>query len=57
MGGNTNNQRIIDFSDLGYTKGSMRLDKGNGYMRLHDVGKSLLIKVPMDNKEDLDDFC
>lgn len=56
LGGNTANQRILDFDDLGFSKSTQILKCDEGYMKIHNKNKSILVKVLLNEREDNDDF-
>ncbi|MCQ2497767.1 MAG: hypothetical protein MJ133_02180 [Lachnospiraceae bacterium] len=57
IGGMLSGQRNIDFKDIGYAESSIPVPKGTGYLRIKGVEKTLVIKIPKDNREeDTDDY-
>lgn len=57
LGGNVASQRMLDFSDLGYSEGLRPLKAGYGYMKVLGHGNTLKIKVPSGKeREEQDDY-
>lgn len=55
MGGNVSTQRVFDFSDLSYSQSIMSLKKGEGFMKIKGVNKSVLVKTVLRDEEDEED--
>ena len=56
LGGGAAAQRFLNFSDLGYSEGNLKLPPGLGYLKTAETDKTILVKMPINRKEEDDDF-
>lgn len=56
LGGEAAMQRFLEFSNLGYSEQNAKLPVGIGYLRNPNTQKTIMVKIPMERKEDEDDY-